>query len=825
MKIFYSIPEKFLRTCAYAITTVILATPLFTFANFYFPFITPRNFIFRIAVEILLVVYALLVIQNRRYAPTKNLAIIFLAAFVGALTLASIQGVNPMFSFWSGFERMDGLITFYHLLVFLVVLVSIFRTEEQWHPLLGNSLVIAFLIAMVGLSQFRQVNILLASSGGERISATLGNATYLAAYLLLNVFFALYFLQKPAGSYSVRIFRNGIIALDVLLVVLQGYALIRDNYGILNQVFSDGWLATVFVVAHVLVYGSYFYRSATKAHYVIRAFIAFLIVFFLFMMSITQTRGAILGLGAGLVVAYVLILLQKTPRMLKMGSSGVVIALALCVGLIFANKDTTFVQTVPIFNKIASISISDSTTITRLATWKAAFRSATESPRRLMFGWGVDNFNVAFNKYFPTVIYTDEGTPLWFDRPHNLLIQYLVEGGILGVGLYCAFLVMLLVQMLSRRDVRYTGIIFTAGIVAYVVQNLFVFDSINSYIPFYVLIGCVVTIINRGKQGEQEVSGALSTSAGMLTISAAVVVSVASIVLLNMPALQSNRTFVLDYKKLNAELERKSYDRSTAVTLMDDIGHGPFLGRNELLGATSEYLVTLIQSSQLPASEATDFVTQLVAKFDAARTVTTNDARLNLFEMNLLLNAGSFDKTFFDRAAAIGLETLPLSPDRPHLYYIIGRAYMAKGEFGKGIPYFKEAVALAPNVFDSHWNLFAAYATVGDDSGARSEYQELRRIQTFDNRTYSRVVSVLAAGYQYDFALEVLNQAIAEHPDSTLLYIGLAQIYAQAGRNSEARTATLKAVELDPTLKSEADDFLTKLDAGTFKRLPPVSQP
>ena len=42
-------------------------------------------------------------------------------------------------------------------------------------------------------------------------------------------------------------------------------------------------------------------------------------------------------------------------------------------------------------------------------------------------------------------------------------------------------------------------------------------------------------------------------------------------------------------------------------------------------------------------------------------------------------------------------------------------------------------------------------------------------------------------------------------------YAKLAAVYKEAGQISKARTAVLKAVELDPSLKTEAEKFLELL--------------
>ena len=102
---------------------------------------------------------------------------------------------------------------------------------------------------------------------------------------------------------------------------------------------------------------------------------------------------------------------------------------------IFIFKDNNIIQNNSTLRRISSISLTDATTETRLLTWKSSLYGFADKP---VLGWGEEKFNVVFNKYFPVDIFKDIGSRVWFDRPHNILIQHLIHGGILGLGLYLA---------------------------------------------------------------------------------------------------------------------------------------------------------------------------------------------------------------------------------------------------------------------------------------------------------------------------------------------------------------------------------------------------
>ena len=64
-------------------TYLILFTPLVFVRDFFFPYVVPKTIFFRIIVDIILIVYILLVISNRRYRPRINALTIAITVFLG----------------------------------------------------------------------------------------------------------------------------------------------------------------------------------------------------------------------------------------------------------------------------------------------------------------------------------------------------------------------------------------------------------------------------------------------------------------------------------------------------------------------------------------------------------------------------------------------------------------------------------------------------------------------------------------------------------------------------------------------------------------------
>lgn len=176
---------------------LILFTPLFVSDSMFFPFITGKNFLFRILVEIIFTLWIILSLRDRSYLPKKSWLFIFVFSLLGSLTLGTLFGVDVSRSFWSNFERMEGLLGHLHLFAYFLVLISVLRSEKDWWKFFHVSLIASILVggyAILQLAGYKEIH-----QGGVRVDSTLGNATYLAVYMLFHLFLLLYYFLKKSS--------------------------------------------------------------------------------------------------------------------------------------------------------------------------------------------------------------------------------------------------------------------------------------------------------------------------------------------------------------------------------------------------------------------------------------------------------------------------------------------------------------------------------------------------------------------------------------------------------------------------------------------------
>lgn len=161
---------------------IIPFLPLYVANELFFPFITGKGFAFRILVEIALVSFVLLACIDKRYRPTFSWTLALYGALAGWMVIANALAVNPHKAFWSNFERMDGFVTLVHVFAFFVVLGTMLTVEKLWRKwwlffIAGATLLCGYaVLQLAGMAEIHQ--------GSSRVDASIGNAAYLAVYLL-----------------------------------------------------------------------------------------------------------------------------------------------------------------------------------------------------------------------------------------------------------------------------------------------------------------------------------------------------------------------------------------------------------------------------------------------------------------------------------------------------------------------------------------------------------------------------------------------------------------------------------------------------------------
>lgn len=754
------------------LTPVILFLPFVVMSSFYFPFITPRNFIFRILVSIILAMYLWLFFRNRaKYKPVISSVVISYLALALVMTVSSLVAGDFMYSFWSDYERMEGLLGSYYLIAFLFIILGFYYRKKAWHRLLYISLFVSYILSFIALTQIISVQFLIDSAGGDRVSSTMGNPTYLAAYALFHIFFALYLLFKDKRQ-TLKFELLGFYVLDLLAIFYEIKARSSGNPGMLSTIFSHFSLSLIFVLPQIFLHINVYWRRAQGWLHQQSRVLYYLLMMILnfWAMFNTQTRGALLGFFVGLVVGGLFVILAgRVNNKFKSSVLGLIIVAIIFVGTAFVFKDQDWVKNNKAFRRLSDISLSDTTAETRILTWKLSLQGWSEKP---ILGWGEDKFYVVFNKYFPEQVFRHPGSVVWFDRPHNIFIQHLVNGGAIGFLVYLSIYIFVLVRLF--RHWRRTGDVITTSIMlaillGYGIQNAFVFDSLNTSILFVLYLAVVTMITSRPKKESDGEASARPIKAAWLGYVLPLVVLVLGYGL-NVPQLQANRDFVRQYTKLGSS----AFSEAEHLKFVEIINR-TYFGKFETRQVYSEYAAEVLKKDGFSLYQKSKIVDWAVQGMKKSITEQPDNVRHYAFLINLYLAAAEkLDPQYADKNIELIQQALPLSPTRTPFYYSLGRAYMIKKEPLEAIKYFEKAREISPKVFESHLNVLAGYLTIQDLDKAKEAVETIKATKALIAREgpaylrqdyYSRIAEAYFVFRQPQEALNILEEALSLYGD------------------------------------------------------------
>lgn len=388
-----------------------------------FPFIVGKYAWFRGTVDLALIAFAfglLLYDENgavwaRLKATFRKPLTIAVSAFTVIFLLAGFFGVDPAMSFWSNFERGEGGLQILHLFVFFVLLVTLFREEKDWRKFFVWSLVGGLFMVFYGVG-----------AGLRYVDAEL-SVRHLPEGGVEEIF-------TGKGGPWYQTFRSYI-----------GPSFSIENYRFQGSIGNAAYVAAyaIFMLFYVAYLFTTKYRDRLRSFDVIvliSLFAVFLMTFFL-----AATRGAFLGLLAGLVVGagYYVFAHRAWRKRFAIGA----VALALIVGTMVFFRDSPFVRAIP-GSRIFDLSLSAETFRHRAIMWGMAIEGWKERP---LLGWGPENYIQIFDrKMDPAYFKPAEGFGAWFDRAHSVYFDYLAETGTLGFLAFLALFVVLFKTLAHR---------------------------------------------------------------------------------------------------------------------------------------------------------------------------------------------------------------------------------------------------------------------------------------------------------------------------------------------------------------------------------------
>lgn len=710
--------------------------PLIVTDSMFFPFITGKNFTFRILVEIAFAAWAVLALLDVKYRPRFSWTLVGLSAVTVVMLFANALGELPAKSFWSNYERMDGYVTIVHLFMYFVAFGSTLRTPKAWDWFFNTTLFAASILSLYAFGQLSGAYDI--NQGGVRVDGTLGNAAYMAVYMLFHIFIAILMAVRARNAYG------------------QGFY---------------GFLAAVFF----------------------------------YLLIRTATRGTLIGLVGGVILAglYIAIFGKNAQQARRFALAGLVAVFIMIAGFITI-KDTDYVQDSPILNRIANISLKEGST--RFEIWGMAFEGVQERP---VLGWGQGNFNYVFNKYYQPSLYGQEP---WFDRVHNIFMDWLIAGGVLGLLAYLSVFVGSLYHVVVRSvfkseehfSVAEQGILL--GLLGgYFIHNMFVFDNIVSYIFFGTILAFIHSRVATDIKSVAQYRIPEKIVTNIVAPSTAVAL-MAVIYYVNVPSIQASGDIIDAFLAPTPEGMLTEFESALARDGFAD---------QEIREQLTQRTQQILRAEGVPEETKKAFAARTEAELMKQVAEKPGDARIHVFVSSYYRSIGQIDKAREQLALA-----RKFSPMKQQIIFEQGFTELQQGNNEAALEFFKTAFELEER-YPLARNYYAAALLYSGEKDKAKELITDEYLAEFSKNNIALAAAQTAGAY--DLLSTMAEKRVELDPENLQNHVSLASVYYDAGETEKSIAKLEEVIERFPGFKTQAEQYITDIKEGRKPGSQPVN--
>jgi O-antigen ligase/Tfp pilus assembly protein PilF len=769
---------------------VIPLLPFYIASSMLFPFITGKNFVFRIIIEIIAPLWAGLAIMRPEFRPRLTNLVKVVTLLIVVLFLADSFGPNPSRSFFSNYERMEGFISFAHLYLYFLMLVSVFRIRRVWLVFFHVSIVASIAVSYMGLLQ--RLGLRASPQGGFRVDSTIGNPTYLAAYLLFHVWM---------------------------------FALLMKQFWPRRSGETKKWILEI-------IYGA-------------------VLLFELAIIYFTATRGVVLALLVTAIPFFAVIVLYWN-RMFGQGNkaegtkhssnaswsigrkiAGLTFVLVVAVPFIFwLSRNSNFVRQSPVLSRLTNYSLSETTITSRFLIWKMSWKGALERP---MLGWGQENYYLVFQRYYDPGLYAQEP---WFDRSHNIIFDWLIQAGFVGLGIY--LLIFGAVFWMIIRGIRKTtfalweGSVLIALFASYLFQNIFVFDNLNTYMLFFAFLAYAHYLASEhtAPEGAASVKPSLSPALlphekkagyrkpassdllfgrGLAVMLVLLVVSGITIVVGNLDPIYQSQALIDSLRLAQSQTSvDKIIDQFKVALAYDSFGNTEV---REQIGNTAR---TIIGNAQVAPDDQKKFAEFAITELKKEIDHPAKDIKHMIFLASIYNRGSQLDPKYIAQAEQLLLDALKLSPAKQIVYFELAQLYLATNHADRAIEALRKAWQLDTGFTQAGINL-EIIAIVSGNKEIIAEVRKKIDHDILDEHSIYRLAIAYQQAQDYASALHSYEQLVKLAPNNAQYHATYAALLGYFRRVDEAIAQVNTAAKIDPTYQKEAEQFIKGLRAQPKK--------
>jgi hypothetical protein len=436
-----------------------------------------------------------------------------------------------------------------------------------------------------------------------------------------------------------------------------------------------------------------------------------------------SARGALLGILIGfgvIVLGYLALSKKKIIRIF--GIVSILISLAVfAVGWSNLMKPGTFLH-----EKFSAAASSG----TRFIFWDIAQKSMNDHP---YFGYGPENYLIAFQSHFNAKILNREyGSEGWNDRAHNIYYDTGASGGYPAIALYFIFIFSILYFVYKANEEgrlsKVGASVLWALLVAYVFQNLFVFDSNISIFYLNVILGLIlglfgdnqVEIIVKNKKNKKNEDPSFNIMMGLLLTA----ISIFSLYNFSISPANKSKLYRSASKPISTKSRQLIYDKLLKGSSVGIDRENGVLADNFYKNYMKEFTEMKDGKKNIPSFDLE--IKNLLEYLEKVNKLNSYDYRLNiniihLYSLYYNVTGTSPDLDESNHMMKILKHANELSPTNPQVYWRMAQVYAWQNNVKGVLDSYEKAVEIEPTVPNSH-RLLILFAK---NMGNKKLYEEL----------------------------------------------------------------------------------------------------
>ena len=373
-----------------------------------------------------------------------------------AYLVSTLFSVSQVVSVWGSYQRLQGTYSTFSYIVIAALLTTTMRRREQVDRLITMMLFTSLPAALYGLVQNNRLEFLpWAGDVTTRVTSTMGNAIFIAAWLIMVVPLALgRYLDsmlhlwndggQPEPEASALTGRTW-----AALASMQGVALFVSVFMSLRLYSASQKLTPdvgsldaglLLLSLFALIVPFFLGMKARWPQVISSAAYLFLMLTQLATIWFSGSRGPLLGLMAGLAVfAFMFSVLRRLRRTFYTAVAAAVVGVLFLAVFNLPGTPLEPLKQIPYVGRLGSfLETEGGTGKVRVLIWEGAIELIKADPIRTMIGWGPESMYVAYNRFYPPDLAHYEARNASPDRSHNETYDSLVITGVLGFFAYWA---------------------------------------------------------------------------------------------------------------------------------------------------------------------------------------------------------------------------------------------------------------------------------------------------------------------------------------------------------------------------------------------------